>query len=787
MASKLIIAEKPSVAAEIAHCVGAYERISNNNGTYCYCGNNYYVTNAIGHLYSIGQPTDYGYSEKWDLSELPMFPSAFKIYPIVSKNDNDNVGLQKQRDLISELINRDDVDEIICATDAGREGELIFRYIYNANNCTKPIKRLWISSMTEEGISQGMASLKPGEEYENLYQSAIARAKADWIVGMNLSRLYSLLDNCMHKVGRVKTPVLNLIVTRDTAIKNFVKTPYYKVILNNGAVCTEEFPTGELAEKAKSKCEGATASVIEAEIKERTENRPLLHSLGTLQQEANDVYGITAGETLKAAQSLYEKKLLTYPRTDSNYLSEDMKPLLEQRVESLENYCAERVAALLEQGLTVDNRIINNSELTDHHAIIPEATKVSSAKLNENEKHIYELVVNRFLCALDKPYKYYDAHYEFWAEDYTFVLNNKTPIDMGWKKWEKKASDAEQEEPTAEITYKKEDVFDIKSVTVKECEKQPPKYYTDSSLISAMINIDNAISDSELKGYVKGKGLGTSATRANIIDELVANQYIYRKGKQLRATDFGIEFINSIPESVKSVERTAEWEQVLESIASGECDESKLLDDIKRFVQLTVNSEQQNERKLSTTNRQEKVSLGKCPRCGKDVYEGKLNYYCESGKDGCGFAVWKQSKFYLSEIKSDDMIKLLNGKSIKLKAKNQKNETYTADYILDDTGTYVNFKRVVQEKVSLGKCPRCGKDVYEGKLNYYCESGKDGCGFAMWKQNKYPAVIITAKHVKDFLAKGKATILSKKLDGSKVSKTYMLDDTGTYVNIKVEE
>lgn len=786
---RLVIAEKPSVAAEIARCLGAIQRVQNSEGLFCYKNDSYYVSNALGHLYSIGNPSDYGYSDsKWELDELPIRIDEFKVLPSMSKEEAYNKVLIKQRNLISELINRDDVEEIICATDAGREGELIFRYIYRANSCNKPVKRLWISSLTEESILHGFETLKPDTEYDNMYCAGFARAKADWLVGMNLSRLYSCLDKCTHKVGRVKTPVLNIVAKRDTEIKNFKRIPYFKVILDNGAESEEEFPTGELAASVAKACTGTKANVTSAEIVEKSENRPLLFSLTALQQEANDLYGYTAVETLNSAQTLYEKKLITYPRTDSSYISDDMVNDVAKLVETIGNLTEEyhtRTEKLFRNGLNIDKRVVDNSKISDHHSIIPTKQTAISSSLSEMESNILKLVINRFLCALDKQYKYKEAKYVFWAEDHLFNLTAKQPIELGWKEYAEKKIDDTCGFPE----YTANQSVTVNSAEVKSCEKQPPKHYTDSTLLSVMENINNLIDDNALKECIKGKGIGTPATRAGIIEELINNKYLSRSGKQLIATDFGLEFIRSLPESVKSVERTAEWEQILENISSGKCNENQLLDDINRFVALTVESEKGSDRKpMENTNVTEKVSLGKCPRCGRNIYEGKDNYYCETGKDGCNFTIWKQQNSFIGNITAKNVENLLKGKSVSLKTKTKDGEIYTAEFTMEDTGTYVNFTRIKKEKLCIGKCPRCGKDVYDGKSNFYCESGKDGCGFTIWKTYKYPANIeISARVAKDLITKGKAAISIVTLDGKKISKNYKLKDCDGKISLSACE
>lgn len=464
---RLIISEKPSVAQSIAYCIGANERIADGKLSY-YQGNGYIVTNAIGHLFGIGMPEDYGW-ENWELETLPLIPQEFRLFPLN--------GYGGQIKLLKKLMSRDDVTEIINACDAGREGECIFRYIYNYFGCTKPTKRLWISSLTDESIRQGMKNLLDGREKDNLFEAGFTRAKADWILGMSLSRLYSIVNDDKHKVGRVKTPVLNIVVSRDEAIAAFTKRPFYKVVLENGAECETVFDTAQQAEMVGAKCIGKTAVVASARMEQKKENRPLLHSLTSLQQEANDVYGMTAADTLKAAQSLYEQKLITYPRTDSNYLSDDMIPLVESTVKCLAGYDGERVQHLQTQGLNIDKRVIDNSRISDHHAIIPTNLigRLRSTELTEAEKQTVELVINRFLCALDQPYLYNETKYEFTVEGEIFRLTVKTPIQLGWKQYRK--SDTEETMLYAP-SYAENDSFIANDITVKEGETKPPKHFT---------------------------------------------------------------------------------------------------------------------------------------------------------------------------------------------------------------------------------------------------------------------------------------------------------------------
>ena len=676
---RLIISEKPSVAQSIAYCIGANERVTDGKLSY-YQGNGYIVTNALGHLFGIGMPEDYGW-EKWELETLPLIPQEFKLFPLN--------GYGSQINLLKKLMSRDDVTEIINACDAGREGECIFRYIYNYFGCTKPTKRLWISSLTDESIKQGMKNLLDGKEKDNLFVAGFTRAKADWILGMSLSRLYSIVNDDSHKVGRVKTPVLNIVANRDEAIAAFTKRPFYKVVLENGAECENVFDTAEQAEAVRAKCMGKIAVVSSSKTEQKKENRPLLHSLTSLQQEANEAYGMTAAETLKAAQSLYEQKLITYPRTDSSYLSDDMIPLVESIVKCLAEYDSERVQHLQAQGLNIDKRVVDNSSISDHHAIIPTNLigRLGSTKLTEAENQTAELVINRFLSALDQPYLYNETKYEFTVEGEIFRLTVKTPIQLGWKQYRK----ADNEETMLYApSYAENDIFIANDITIKEGETKPPNHFTESTLLAVMENIDRLIDDKELKGFVKERGLGTPATRASIIEELIAAGYIGRKKKQLVSTDYGRAFAASVPENVKSAELTAHWEQVLSDIENGNGNADMLLDEIKNSVSEIIAFEKSRGNRVKVTR---KVSVGNCPRCGSPVIENSKAFSCSAGRDKCGFFIFKQDKRIGRSYKADEIAELLSKGKVTLKnCTSSKGNKYSAVFSLEDTGEYVNLK-----------------------------------------------------------------------------------------------
>lgn len=681
---RLIISEKPSVSASLAYCVGATEKISEGN-TFYWSGNGYIVSNALGHLVGIGMPVDYGW-EKWELDTLPLVPNKFGLFPLD--------GYSAQIKLLKKLMSRDDVTEVINACDAGREGECIFRYIYNYVGCTKPTKRLWISSLTDESIKQGMKNLLDGKEKDNLFEAGFTRAKADWILGMSLSRLYSIVNDDKHKIGRVKTPVLNIIASRDEAISAFTKRPFYKVVLENGAECENIYDTAEQAEAVRAKCSGKIAVVSSSKIEQKKENRPLLHSLTSLQQEANDVYGMTAADTLKSAQNLYEKKLLTYPRTDSSYISEDMIPLAESIVKCLADYDSERVKRLLEQGLSLDKRVVDNSKISDHHAIIPTNLigRLYSTTLDENEQRVAKLVINRFLCALDKPYIYSETKYEFTVADEIFKLTVKTPIERGWKQY-KLSEPTELDDNTEKVLsvlYSENATFVADNITVKQGETKPPKRFTESSLLAVMENIDRLIDDKELKGFVKERGLGTPATRASIIEELISAGYVERKKKQLVSTDYGRAFVASVPDNVKSAELTAHWEQVLSDIENGNGNADMLLDEIKNNVSEIVAVEKNRVNRTKVTR---KVSVGNCPRCGNPVIENSKAFSCSAGRDKCGFFIYKTDKRIGRDYTAAEITELMaNGKVTLKNCISSKGNKYSAVFSLEDTGKYVNLR-----------------------------------------------------------------------------------------------
>ncbi|MCM1523782.1 MAG: DNA topoisomerase [Ruminococcus sp.] len=678
----------------------------------------------------------------------------------------------------------------VCATDAGREGELIFRHIYNANNCKKPVKRLWINSVTDEAIREGISALKPMSDYDSMYTAAFIREQLDWLIGMNLSRLYGIKDEYPHKIGRVKTPLLSIIAERDKEIENFIPSTSYRLVLENGAESSEEFPDGESAKEKRALSINKTVNVMGAVKTEKTENRPLLYSLTSLQMDANDLYGFAADETLALAQSLYEKKLLTYPRTDSEYISEDMKPVIENIIRNIAESAQDnssRCKELLNTGLNFDKRVVDNSKIDDHHAIVITNQSADKISLSDNEKKLYELVTNRLLMSLDKPCIYDQTAYEFWCEDITYTLTVQKTVQSGWKAYLQRYEDESEEKDIPE--YAAGSGFIAGNITVKEFTTQPKKHFTDKTLLSVMKNIDNRIDDKSLKSAVSERGIGTSATRAEIIKQLIEAEYVERKGKQLISTAFGREFIDSLPDNVKSVERTAEWEQYFNNIQKKGISPDELVNDVKTFIRTTIAFESSRNRTPvhhENPNAVKREPAGICPRCGKGIYEGKLNFYCESGRDGCGFTLWKENRGIKGTLTAEKAAKLLKGEALSLKSMTKDGEEYTADYKLEDTGKYINLVRQKTERVSIGKCPRCQQQIFEGKSSFYCESGRDGCGFTLWKEDNYNGVTVTAKNAAELLSKGRTVISKKTLNGTQKA-VYSLIDTGKYINLEKEE
>lgn len=688
---KLIICEKPSVGMTIASALG----IETKKDGYME-GTDFLVSWCIGHLAELSEPSCYGKCyEKWSLEALPILPETWQL--TVSKDK------EKQFSVLKALLFRNDVTEVINACDSGREGELIFRFVMEKAGCKKPVKRLWISSMEESAIRKGFENLKDGKGYDSLYRSALCRAKADWLVGINATRFFSLLYNHTLNVGRVQSPTLKMLVDRSEAIMSFKKEKYYhvRIDLDGTEAVSEKFSDKEVAEKIAKTCKGKSAvcTFVTAEKKEAPV--PKLFDLTALQKEANRIFGYTAKQTLDLAQSLYEKKLLTYPRTDSNYLTDDMKETADKVILMLLSKLSFMQSIEFTPEIT---RLLNSKKVSDHHAIIPtiEFQKTELSLLPESERNILFLVSARLLMASAAFHIYETVTATFSCENHTFTAKGKTVISSGWKEIEALFLMSLKEKPEKENekelpAFQEEQNFENFPVKVTEHDTLPPKAYTESTLLSSMERAGNK----ETTEDAERKGLGTPATRAAIIEKIIKAGFVTRKGKQLIPTKDGMNLISVLPETLVSPLLTAEWENELSRIAKGEADADSFMEKIEAMTKELVENADAEKVKAELF-KQEKTAIGLCPRCQSPVYEGKKNYYC-SNRD-CRFSMWKNDRFFEDrKITFTPKIAkaLLKDKTVKVKGiySHKTGKTYDGNVVLCDTGDkYVNYRIEIERK-----------------------------------------------------------------------------------------
>ena len=696
MSETLIIAEKPSVAATIAAALGAKEK---KDGYIA--GSGYLVSWCVGHLVQLAEAAAYGEQyKKWSYDSLPILPQKWQ-YAVASDKG-------KQFKILKDLMHRADISEVVNACDAGREGELIFRFVYDVAGCKKPMRRLWISSMEESAIKAGFASLKDGKEYDPLYSSALCRAKADWIIGINMTRLFSCLYGKTLNVGRVQTPTLKMLVDRDAAITTFKKEKYYHVRLSLSGVeaASAKIHAAEEAGNLKAACETAQAVCTSVTREKKTVAPPKLFDLTSLQREANRIYGYTAKQTLDLAQALYEKKLLTYPRTDSSYLTDDM------------GGTAAQIAALLAgklpfmQGADFTpeiSRLLDSKKVSDHHAIIPtmELAKADLAALPESERNILTLAGARLLMACAEPHIFEAVTAVFSCAGQEFTAKGKTVLAEGWKGLErrfmatlKKKADTEDDEENALSLdvppFAEGQTFDNPQAAVTEHFTTPPKPHNEASLLSAMERAGNEETDPD----AERRGLGTPATRAAIIEKLVKGGFVERKGKQLIPTKSGIELVCVLPEVLTSPQLTADWENNLTQIAKGNADPDSFMTGIETMTRELVSTYPFLSDKEKERFKEEKPVIGKCPRCGADIYEGRKNYYC-ANRD-CAFTMWKNDRFFEErKVTFSPKIAAALLKDGKAKVKKlyspKTGKTYDGTILLADTGgKYVNYRIAIQ-------------------------------------------------------------------------------------------
>ena len=685
MSFQLVIAEKPSVARSIAAVIGAGEK---QNGYWQ--GGGYLVSWCIGHLVSFAEAGQYDEKYcKWKYEDLPILPQPWQF---IVPNEK-----KQQFEIVRSLLNRPDVDSVTAATDAGREGELIFRFVYQLAGCTKPVKRLWISSMEDAAIREGFANLRPDSDYDALYQSALCRAKADWLVGINATRLFSVLYHKTLTVGRVQTPTLKMLVDRDAKILRFQKEKYYTVGIQSGSLKagSGRIASMDEADTLKNACAGASAICSSVKREKKTEQPPKLYDLTTLQREANRLFGFTAKQTLDYAQQLYEKKLLTYPRTDSQYLTEDMGQTVQHLVSDLLRLLP------FAQGLDLTpevGRILNSKKVSDHHAIIPtsEFLKQGFTGLAESECKLMNLVCSKLLCAIAAPHEYETVTVVFSCAGNEFTAKGKTVLVPGWKEIDQRFRSTLKADTEEEVLNTLPELTEGQSFSVmanvSEHFTSPPKAYTEDTLLSAM----GRAGAEDMPEEAERKGLGTPATRAAILEKLVQMGFVQRKGKQLVPTKDGINLAVVLPESLTSPALTAEWENRLTEIAKGNADPDEFMAEIEAQVRQLVKTYSCISADKQNLFQSERVIIGKCPRCGENVYEGKKNFYC--GNRGCQFVMWKNDRFFEQRKKAFTpkiaAALLKNGKAkVKGLYSEKTGKTYDATVLLADTGgKYVNYR-----------------------------------------------------------------------------------------------
>ena len=704
---ELVIAEKPSVAQSIAAVLGATQRKDGYLE-----GNEYLVSWCVGHLVELVQPESYEEAwKKWSYDNLPIIPQEWQHEV---KSDT-----KAQYQILKKLMHDDRVDAVVCATDAGREGELIFRLTYNMAGCRKLMKRLWISSMEESAIRDGFHNLRPGSDYDNLYKSALCRQEADWLVGINGTRLFTVLyGGKALKVGRVQTPTLAMLVDRESKIMNFKKEAYYMAhIMENGLDAVSEHISDKTeAERIAGACENGQALVTSVIKEEKWVAPPKLYDLTTLQRDANRLFGFTAKQTLEYTQSLYEKKLVTYPRTDSQYLSDDMEGTAKNVIEAIFN------SLLFEQNIMFNpdiKRILNSKKVTDHHAIIPtmEIIKQDLKAIPESEMKILSLCANRLLCATGEKHIYNSTKAEITCNNIVFKVSGKEVWKNGWKEFEdffknsyktaEDKSDAEEEKKLPEL--REGMTIAVEQTKVSEHFTQPPKHYTEDSLLSAMERAGNE----DMSDDVERKGLGTPATRADIIEKLVKDGFVKREKKQMIPTEDGMKLITILPDVVKSPKLTADWENELTLVSKGEVAAEQFMSGIEAMVTdlvKTYHSVSDEHKAMFGTGKGGQEVLGKCPKCGADVVKGKFGAYC-TGK--CGMNVGKA----LGVTLSDTQVKsLLQGKKILVKGLKGKKGSYDA--------------YLIPERIEEFSYTKDGKEIkglqYKFKMEFPPTKGKQG-------------------------------------------------------------
>ena len=688
-----MIAEKPSVAMSLAAVLGATERKDGYLE-----GSGYLVSWCVGHLLELAQPEAYKEQyAKWRYEDLPILPENWKYEVPKDK--------KKQLALLCRLMKDKRVDSVVCATDAGREGELIFRLVYEYAGCNKPMERLWISSMEDAAIREGFDHLRPGSDYDKLYDAAVCRAGADWLIGINATRLFSVLYGVTLNVGRVMSPTLALLVQRESDIESFISKPFYVPEITCGGFTAsgEKMTERSEAEKIRMDCDHNSAFVRSVEKQVKTIQPPRLYDLTTLQRECNRIYGYTAQQTLDYVQSLYEKKLATYPRTDSQYLTKDMQATAASLILWLRDNMPFGKGCAGEPDI---DRVTDDSKVTDHHAIIPtvEIARTDLTELPSGERDVLTLLAVRLLCATTQAHRFETVTAMLDCQRHTFTAKGKTILQSGWKEVERihrmsiRQSETEhrENEDAALPVLQEGQTFEAVSASLREGKTSPPKHYTEDTLLSAM----ETAGAEDMPEDAERKGLGTPATRAATLEKLVSAGFVQRKKKQLIPTEKGKNLIAVLPDNIKSPILTAEWESMLKQVEHGELSATSFMDQIADMSRTLVKEHTAPEERFADLFPSSKgtvhEAVGVCPRCGAPVYEGKKGFFCDNRE--CSFALWKDNRFFSSKKKSitkSVAAALLKEGRISMSGlySEKTGKTYDAEVILDDTGgKYVNFK-----------------------------------------------------------------------------------------------
>ena len=661
-------------------------------------GSGYLVSWCVGHLLELAQPEAYKEQyAKWRYEDLPILPENWKYEVPKDK--------KTQLALLCRLMKDKRVDSVVCATDAGREGELIFRLVYEYAGCNKPMERLWISSMEDAAIREGFDHLRPGSDYDKLYDAAVCRAGADWLIGINATRLFSVLYGVTLNVGRVMSPTLALLVQRESDIESFISKPFYVPEITCGGFTAsgEKMTERSEAEKIRMDCDHNSAFVRSVEKQVKTIQPPRLYDLTTLQRECNRIYGYTAQQTLDYVQSLYEKKLATYPRTDSQYLTKDMQATAASLILWLRDNMPFGKSCAGEPDI---DRVTDDSKVTDHHAIIPtvEIARTDLSELPSGERDVLTLLAVRLLCATTQANRFEAVTAILDCHGYTFTAKGKTILQSGWKEVERiyrmsiRQSETErrENEDAALPVLKEGQTFETVSASLREGKTSPPKHYTEDTLLSAM----ETAGAEDMPDDAERKGLGTPATRAATLEKLVSAGFVQRKKKQLIPTEKGRNLIAVLPDNIKSPILTAEWESMLKQVEHGELSATSFMDQIADMSRTLVKEHTAPEKCFAdlfpSSRETAHEAVGVCPRCGAPVYEGKKGFFCDNRE--CSFALWKDNRFFSGKKKSitkSVAATLLKEGRISMSGlySEKTGKTYDAEVILDDTGgKYVNFK-----------------------------------------------------------------------------------------------